>query len=664
MRASRSLSTRVGALGSAVAIAAAGLVGAAGLVATAAPAGASTPLGSTSCALSTGTQDISASVTAAVSPSSVNAGNDFNVTGLLLTSNLVANATTSAAAGLTLTVTFSASMLATNATPASQTATFTGSVTLPNPFPIGAQAPISLVGSVGAFTAATTGSSTVISLDPSGQLTALLGAANITGKCTGGPPVQIASAPIIPAAGTISTVIPNAGVSGGGTTVKLVGKNFDGATAVDFVTVDSTVDPPVTHTTPATDVQVLSSTVIQCTSPAFPGFSPGSGNTQELANIVVTTAAGPSKIQPRDQFTYVDPSLGAIVTGVAPNVGTAAGGNAVTITGVGFDDEGDGGGPAFAVNFGSVPQPTFTVVSDNVITTTAPPGAGVVNVTVVGFDESTPSPISPADRYNYNPGYMLTGSDGGIFSFGQVPGNAGFFGSAGGIHLNQPIVGMALTPDGGGYWLVAADGGVFAYGDAVFYGSAGNVHLNKPIVGIAATKDGAGYWLVASDGGVFSYGDAIFRGSAGALTLASPIVGIASTGTQDAGGYWLVGADGGVFAYGNAQFAGSAGGLPLAAPVVGITPNPAGSGYWLVGADGGVFAYGSAGFHGTLHGTALASPVSGIEATGDGGGYWITTRGGGVFNEGDAGFYGDVAGLRLNGPIVGFAAVQNAVVFT
>ena len=39
--------------------------------------------------------------------------------------------------------------------------------------------------------------------------------------------------------------------------------------------------------------------------------------------------------------------------------------------------------------------------------------------------------------------------------------------------LNAPIVGIAATPDGGGYWLVAADGGVFSFGDAHFYGSTG-----------------------------------------------------------------------------------------------------------------------------------------------------------------------------------------------
>ena len=55
---------------------------------------------------------------------------------------------------------------------------------------------------------------------------------------------------------------------------------------------------------------------------------------------------------------------------------------------------------------------------------------------------------------------------------------------------------MAATPDGKGYWLVASDGGVFAFGDAAFYGSTGGLNLNKPIVAMAATPDGraTGSW--------------------------------------------------------------------------------------------------------------------------------------------------------------------------
>jgi hypothetical protein len=61
--------------------------------------------------------------------------------------------------------------------------------------------------------------------------------------------------------------------------------------------------------------------------------------------------------------------------------------------------------------------------------------------------------------------------------------------------------------------LVASDGGVFTYGDAAFYGSHGGTHLNQPVEGMTSTPDGRGYWLVASDGGVFTYGDAAFHGS-------------------------------------------------------------------------------------------------------------------------------------------------------
>ena len=73
---------------------------------------------------------------------------------------------------------------------------------------------------------------------------------------------------------------------------------------------------------------------------------------------------------------------------------------------------------------------------------------------------------------------------------------------------------MAPTPSGKGYWLVARDGGVFAFGDAPFRGSTGDITLNQPIIGIVPTPGGDGYWFVASDGGVFAFGDAPFLGSA------------------------------------------------------------------------------------------------------------------------------------------------------
>ena len=74
---------------------------------------------------------------------------------------------------------------------------------------------------------------------------------------------------------------------------------------------------------------------------------------------------------------------------------------------------------------------------------------------------------------------------------------------------------------------MAADGGIFNYGNAAFYGSTGSIQLNKPVVGMASSPSGNGYWLVASDGGIFNYGDAPFYGSAGGLTLVEPVVGMA-----------------------------------------------------------------------------------------------------------------------------------------
>src|SRR5262249_17912124 len=78
-------------------------------------------------------------------------------------------------------------------------------------------------------------------------------------------------------------------------------------------------------------------------------------------------------------------------------------------------------------------------------------------------------------------------------------------GSLGGVRVSAGIVGIAASPSGRGYWLAAADGGVFAFGDARFAGSLGAVRLNAGIVGVAAMPSGRGYWLVAADGGVFAF---------------------------------------------------------------------------------------------------------------------------------------------------------------
>jgi hypothetical protein len=92
---------------------------------------------------------------------------------------------------------------------------------------------------------------------------------------------------------------------------------------------------------------------------------------------------------------------------------------------------------------------------------------------------------------------------------------------------------VVTTPSGNGYWLVASDGGVFAYGDAGYYGSMGGTPLNQPITDMVPTPTGNGYWLVASDGGIFAFGDADFFGSHGGSPLNKPIVGMANSGEDE-----------------------------------------------------------------------------------------------------------------------------------
>jgi PQQ enzyme repeat len=244
-------------------------------------------------------------------------------------------------------------------------------------------------------------------------------------------------------------------------------------------------------------------------------------------------------------------------------------------------------------------------------------------------------------------GYLLSASDGGVFNYGNIP----FCGSTGSIHLNRPVVGAALTRDGGGYWEVASDGGMFSFGNAGFYGSMGGKPLNAPIVGMAATPDGSGYWEVASDGGIFSFGDAGFHGSTGALHLNKPVVGMAAT--RDGGGYWLVASDGGIFAFGDAGFFGSMGGHPLNKPIVGMTTDRATGGYWEVGSDGGIFSF-DAPFYGSTGSIRLNAPITGMEAAQGGSGYRFVATDGGVFSY-DAPFFGSMGGKPLNKPVVAIA---------
>jgi hypothetical protein len=145
------------------------------------------------------------------------------------------------------------------------------------------------------------------------------------------------------------------------------------------------------------------------------------------------------------------------------------------------------------------------------------------------------------------------------------------------LDLDGPIIHSAATPTGKGAYLVASDGGVFTVGDARFidsvrgqltkmFGPPGMPDL--PVVGITPDPDGDGYWMVAADGGVFSFRTP-FRGSLPGIVpyhrLAAPVNGMVPYGN----GYLLVAGDGGVFTFSNKPFQGSGAGA-LDSPVIGI----------------------------------------------------------------------------------------------
>jgi calcineurin-like phosphoesterase family protein len=185
------------------------------------------------------------------------------------------------------------------------------------------------------------------------------------------------------------------------------------------------------------------------------------------------------------------------------------------------------------------------------------------DATVFGARASRADDVAAFTARPQGDGYWLATRTGGLESFGKAPSFPRVT-----VKESKRITTVASTASGGGAWMAGLDGGVFTFGDATFFGSMGGVRLNQPVVGMAPTPSGRGYWMVASDGGVFSFGDARFLGSTGAIRLNQPVVGMAPT--PSGRGYWMVASDGGVFSFGDARFFGSTGGIRLNQPVRGM----------------------------------------------------------------------------------------------
>jgi hypothetical protein len=170
-------------------------------------------------------------------------------------------------------------------------------------------------------------------------------------------------------------------------------------------------------------------------------------------------------------------------------------------------------------------------------------------------------------------------------------GDAWYSGDLADKKLSSPIAGLVPDSDGAGYWLMAEDGGIFAF-DAPFLGSAGTVQ-HEPMVSFSASPSRKGYWMTTADGVLFPFGDASSYGDLSKIQYPSRSI-LHMAPTASGGGYYMLSADGGVFSFGDAQFFGSTGGQLLPAPVVTIEATPTGRGYWLIGGDGAIYPFGDA----------------------------------------------------------------------
>ena len=265
----------------------------------------------------------------------------------------------------------------------------------------------------------------------------------------------------------------------------------------------------------------------QITTTIPPSINPGA------VNITVTTPAGTSQVSANDLFTYSGSGASTAPTITSGNATTFSAGNAgsFNVTSAGTPAASSISDSAFS---GCTPSPlpsgfllvyaggttatlegtpvagdggTYAVclVASNGIGTAATQSFTLTVNAPPAPPPPPPPPATPPPRH----ARLLVGRFGRRhlqFRSRAVPRLDGS------LHLQRPIVGITPTADRGGYWLVASDGGIFAFGDAGFHGSipgaglnpagSGLPHsLNAPIVGMVPVLDGGGYFMVSSDGG-------------------------------------------------------------------------------------------------------------------------------------------------------------------
>jgi hypothetical protein len=234
---------------------------------------------------------------------------------------------------------------------------------------------------------------------------------------TPGGPVTLPNAYTYVAAPVLTAVSPDAGPTGGGTTVTLTGTGFRTGTQVSF------------GGTPATGVVVTSATSAIATTPARPAGP---------VDVTVTTPGGSSGVPAA--FTYV---VSPILASVTPATGPTAGGTSVTLTGSGFR-------AGMQVRFGGDPATVDLVNQSGTQATVLAPAhtAGPVPVSVTtagGYDS-----LSGAFTYVVAPALTSLAPDAGPVAGGTTVTltGSGFRADTQVLFGTTPATGVVVNPGG------------------------------------------------------------------------------------------------------------------------------------------------------------------------------------------------------------------------
>jgi hypothetical protein len=180
----------------------------------------------------------------------------------------------------------------------------------------------------------------------------VLDASGVEGRLTDGMSVSVA--PIV------SGLFPTAGSTGGGTYVRISGEDFEPGSRVFL----NSVEQSQVNVVSATRIDVITEAVVS-----------GGVVTLEVVNSGGQIASG--------AFLYT-PVADPVPTSVSPNFGPSAGGQLVTISGSGFNNDVEVVfGADELTGTGGVAAPSVTVVDADTLVVTAPPGSGSASVTVL-----------------------------------------------------------------------------------------------------------------------------------------------------------------------------------------------------------------------------------------------------------------------------------------